>query len=192
MFPSFHCLAVRKWRLLQRGLLIALACAGPAFLDAEAAAQQLKTQAPGFYRLMLGDSEITALSDGIFELNTKEMLTNTTPKSGELLAHSSQGSTLPTSVNAYLVNMGDRLVLVDAGAAQLFGPTLGKLLVNLAAAGYQPAQVGSVLITHVHPNHIGGLVAGGKMAFPNATVYADQRDAHFWLSSAKLQNARAA
>ena len=86
---------------------------------------------------------------------------------------------MPTSVNAYLVNTGDRLVLIDTGAAKLFGPTLGNLLGNLAAAGYKPEQVDAILITHMHGDHVGGLVADGKLAFANATVHADQRDAGF-------------
>jgi len=177
---------------LARGLLLALAAIGVALSAAHAAAPPAKTQAPGFYRLALGDFEITALSDGVFELDTKAMLTNTTAQSGELLTASFHGDTVTTSVTAYLVNTGERLVLVDTGAAQLFGPTLGKLLANLAASGYRPEQVDAVLITHMHPDHVGGLVTAGRMTFPNATVHADQRDADFWLSATELQKAPAA
>ncbi|WP_334189548.1 MBL fold metallo-hydrolase, partial [Noviherbaspirillum sp.] len=80
---------------------------------------------------------------------------------------------------------------VDAGAAGLFGPTLGKLLDNLKAAGYQPEQVDEIYITHMHPDHVGGLMAGDKMAFPNAVVRADKHDADFWLSQANLDKAPA-
>ena len=66
------------------------------------------------------------------------------------------------------------------------GPTLGNLLASLAAAGYKPEQVDAVLITHMHADHVGGLMADGKPAFPNATVHADQADADFWLSAEKL------
>ena len=58
------------------------------------------------------------------------------------------GETVETSVNAYLINTGAKLVLIDTGAAGLFGPTLGNLLANLKAAGYQPGQVDEVYITH--------------------------------------------
>ena len=192
MFARFDGMRVGECARLARGMLIAVTCLGAALVGTRAAAPQLKTQAPGFYRMMLGDFEITALSDGTFELRTSEMLTNATARSGELLTGSFHGDAVTTSVNAYLVNTGDRLVLVDAGAAQLFGPTLGKLLANLAAAGYRPEQVDTILITHMHPDHIGGLVAAGKMAFPNATVHADQRDADFWTSAAELEKASSA
>lgn len=168
------------------------ACAGGLLLmaAAHAAAPQVRTQAPGFYRLMLGDFEVTALSDGTVDLKPKELLTNTTQEQvATLLERSFAGDAVPTSVNAYLINTGSKLVLVDTGAAKLFGPTLGNLLANLAAAGYKPEQVDAVLITHMHPDHVGGLMADGKMAFANATVHADRRDVDFWLSQARLDAA---
>lgn len=159
---------------------------------AHAAAPQVKTQAPGYYRLMLGDFEITAISDGTVDLHPKQLLTNTTQAQvGKLLDRSFQKDAVPTSVNTYLVNTGSKLVLVDTGAAGLFGPTLGNLLANLKASGYQPEQVDEVLITHMHPDHVGGLMADGKLAFPNATVHADRHDAEFWLSPANLDKAPA-
>ena len=152
-----------------------------------AAAPQVKTQAPGYYRMMLGDFEITALSDGTVDLKPKELLTDTTAAHvGDMLQRAFEGDAVQTSVNAFLVNTGSQLVLVDTGAARLFGPTLGNLLANLAAAGYKPEQVDAVLITHMHPDHVGGLMTDGKPTFPNATVHADQADADFWLSPARL------
>lgn len=173
-------------------ILRLLACTGGLLLAAvaQAAAPQIKTQAPGYYRLMLGDFEITALSDGTVDLKPKDLLTNTTQAQvGALLDRSFEGDAVPTSVNAYLINTGTRLVLVDTGAAKLFGPTLGNLLASLAASGYKPEQVDAVLITHMHPDHVGGLMAEGKLAFPNATVHADQHDADFWLAQANLDKA---
>ena len=159
---------------------------------AQAGAPMVKTSAPGFHRMMLGDFEITALSDGTVALPVDKLLTNTRPgQVDKALAAAFVKAPLETSVNAYLVNTGSQLVLVDTGAAGLFGPTLGKLLVNLKAAGYQPEQVDAVVITHMHADHVGGLMAGDKLAFPNATVHADKHDADFWLSQAKLDKASA-
>ncbi|MEO8779022.1 MAG: MBL fold metallo-hydrolase, partial [Rhodanobacter sp.] len=100
-------------------------------------------------------------------------------------------SPLETSVNAFLINTGSRLVLVDTGAGAFFGPTLGKLVANLRAAGYQPAQVDDILLTHMHPDHEGGLVASDQRVFPNATVHASKKDADFWLSEANMDHATA-
>ena len=150
---------------------------------AHAAAPQVKTQAPGFHRLMVGDFEVTALSDGTVALPVDKILTNTTPAK-VAAAFKKAGLALPaeTSVNGYLINTGAKLVLVDTGAAGLFGPTLGNLLANLKAAGYEPEQVDEIYITHMHPDHVGGLMAGDKLVFPNAVVRADQKDVDFWLS----------
>jgi glyoxylase-like metal-dependent hydrolase (beta-lactamase superfamily II) len=170
---------------------IAFGCAGSmlAPCTASAAAPMVKTQAPGYYRMMLGNFEITALSDGTVVLPVDTLLHEPKAKTDAALKKAFAAAPLETSVNAFLINTGDRLVLVDAGAGALFGPTLGKLLANLQAAGYQPEQVDDILITHMHPDHVGGLVADGKPVFPNAVVHADQRDADFWLSPQNLDKA---
>src|SRR6218665_2332812 len=161
-----------------------------AALGVQAAAPQLKTQAPGYYRLMLGDFEITALSDGTGDLPVDKLLTRAKPGQVEkALKQAHLQAPVETSVNAFLVNTGTKLVLIDTGAAGLFGPTLGKLLLNLKAAGYSPEQVDEVYITHLHPDHVGGLLSEGKAAFPNAVVRMDRHDADFWLSAEQLAKA---
>lgn len=169
---------------------IALAAAVLMAPLAQAGAPQVQTQAPGYYRMMLGDFEVTALSDGTVGLHVEKLLQGTTPKKVEsALAKWRLGLPLETSVNGYLVNTGSKLVLIDAGAGGLFGPTLGNLVTNLKASGYTPEQVDEIYITHMHPDHVGGLAADGKSVFPNAVVRADQADADFWLSAANLEAA---
>ncbi len=158
---------------------------------ASAAAPLQRTQAPGFYRTMLGDFEITALSDGTVDLDVARLLAEPAAKTDAALAKAFVKGPLETSVNAYLVNTGTKLVLIDAGAGTLFGPTLGKLLASLKAAGYQPEQVDDIFVTHMHPDHVGGLSANGVRVFPNATLHADKRDSDFWLSQANLDKAPA-
>ena len=156
---------------------------------ASAAAPQVRTQAPGFYRAMLGDFEITALSDGTVDLDVAKLLAEPAAKTDAAMARSFVHGPLETSVNAYLVNTGTKLILVDAGAGTLFGPTLGKLLASLQAAGYAPEQVDDIFLTHMHPDHVGGLSADGQRVFPNATLHAAKREADFWLSQANLDKA---
>lgn len=170
--------------------LVAIAALALWLPHAHAAAPAPKTQAPGWYRMLLGDFEVTALSDGTVPLEVKKLLTNTTPtRVDALLKRAFLADPVETSVNAYLVNTGTKLVLIDAGAGTLFGPTLGGLVANLKAAGYQPEQVDEVYITHMHPDHVGGLVAAGAPAFPQAIVRADRRDGDFWLAQATLDAA---
>ncbi|PND39018.1 MBL fold metallo-hydrolase [Paucibacter aquatile] len=170
--------------------LAAALLAGALPLSAEAAAPQVKTQAPGYYRMMLGDFEVTALNDGTVDLPMDKLLTGAKPgQVARALQHAYLGVPLETSVNGYLINTGSKLVLVDTGAASLFGPTLGKLLGHLKAAGYQPEQVDEIYITHLHGDHVGGLLSEGKPAFPNAVVRIDQREADHWLSEANMAKA---
>ncbi|EMP54351.1 beta-lactamase [Marinobacter santoriniensis NKSG1] len=158
--------------------------------QALAGAPMVKEQAPGYYRVMLGNYEITALSDGTVKLPVDDLLLNTTKEHvHERLASNYLSAPLDTSVNGYLINTGEKLVLVDTGAGSLFGPTLGNLVENLRASGYEPEQVDDVFITHMHPDHVGGLMSDGKMAFPNATIRASQDDADYWLSESNLEAA---
>jgi glyoxylase-like metal-dependent hydrolase (beta-lactamase superfamily II) len=171
---------------------LAIVAGSVVLASAHAAAPQVKTQAPGYYRVMVGDFEVTALSDGTFLAPVDELLTRTTKAHvDQVLTRNFMKSPIEMSVNGYLVNTGSKLVLIDTGAAKLFGPTLGNLADNLKAAGYQPEQVDEVYITHMHGDHVGGLMAGEKMAFPNAIVRADQHDADYWLSAANLEKAPA-
>ena len=158
-------------------------------LIAGAAAPQLKTSAPGYYRMMLGDFEVTALSDGTVDLPMGELLNLNAERIRSALAKQYLKDPVEVSVNGYLINTGSKLVLIDAGSGTFFGPTVGKLMANLKASGYQPEQVDEIYVTHMHADHVGGLVAGNQMAFPNAIVRADQREADMWLSKSKMETA---
>jgi glyoxylase-like metal-dependent hydrolase (beta-lactamase superfamily II) len=160
-------------------------------MSALAEAPMVKTQAPGYYRHMLGDFEITALLDGTMQLPVLELLTNAQPgQLGAALHSGFLGDKVETSVNAYLVNTGNKLVLIDTGAGGLMG-SAPELLTNLRAAGYRPEQVDEVYITHMHGDHVGGVTSGDKAAFPNAVLRVDQKDADFWLSEAVMNRAPA-
>jgi glyoxylase-like metal-dependent hydrolase (beta-lactamase superfamily II) len=176
-----------------RNLMVALAALFLTSSAAHAGAPMAKSQAPGWFRMKVGDFEVTALSDGTVELPMDQLLTNTTPdKVKKALADTGMTAPVETSINAFLVNTGNKLVLIDAGAASLFGPTLGKMLANLKASGYQPEQVDEIYITHMHADHVGGLAAGDKAVFPNATVRAAKAESDFWLSQANMDKAPAA
>ena len=180
---------VDRWKKVVAGLVALAGCVAYA-TRAHAAAPAPKTQAPGFYRMMLGDFEVTAVSDGVVTLPMGKLLTNVTPQRVEqMLKRAYLQDPIPTSVNAFVVNTGAKLVMIDTGAGTLFGPTLNKLVDHLKAAGYQPEQIDEIYITHMHGDHVGGLMSGDKMVFPNAIVRADQHDVDFWLSPATLEKA---
>lgn len=180
---------MRTWKKLLTGLA-AIAAMATSLPHVGAAAPAQRTQAPGWYRMILGDFEVTALSDGTVALDVKKLLTNAKPARVDAwLKRAFLADPVETSVNAYLVNTGAKLVLIDTGAGNLFGPTLGGVVANLKAAGYTPEQVDEIYVTHMHPDHVGGLVADGQPAFVNAIVRADRRDAEFWLAQATLDAA---
>lgn len=158
-----------------------------------AEAPLVRTQAPGYYRTMIGQFEVTALSDGFLGLDKKMLQNVSETEINGLLARMFVGNpTMQTALNAYLINTGSKLVLVDAGAAKAFGPTLGNIMLNLKASGYDPSQVDAVVITHMHADHIAGLLdAAGKPAFPKALIYVAQAENDFWLSAAEAKKAPA-
>ena len=169
-----------SYRLFARVATAVLVIAGAA---AHAAAPQVRTQAPGWYRTMLGRFEITALSDGTHTFPVDTVMTDVTPAAVDAaLARNDLHRPVQGSINAFLVNTGTQLVLIDTGAGALYGDCCGKLLANLRAAGYAPEQVDVVLLTHLHKDHVGGIDADGKPAFPNAVVRAAGADADYWLS----------
>lgn len=175
--------------LLQGAAVLAAMGAGmSSFGPAFAKAPFQTSQAPGFYRLRLGRFEVTALSDGTVPLPLPELYTNTTEAHAQsALAAAFLGTPTQVSVNAFLVNMGDRLVLIDAGTGAYLGPGLGKLIGNLKAAGYQPDQIDDIVLTHIHTDHSGGLSAKGDRLFPNATVRVNRRELDFWLKTPQAE-----
>lgn len=142
---------------------------------------QQSQQAPGYYRGTLGAFEITVLSDGIAPRQMDQILSEPEVALAEYGAvHEPQPVNL--SINAYLVNTGSHLVLIDTGAGGLFGSLSGHLISNLRAAGYRPEQIDTILLTHIHGDHSGGLTVGGVMQFSNATVYVDERDLEYFVT----------
>ena len=146
----------------------------PFTVQGQSQVPQVRTQAPGFYRFMVGDIEVTALNDGVISYQTAELLPT-------LSAEEIRDDPFDMSYNAYLVNTGDRLVLIDTGTGGKLEESpyfkgAGRLLANLQAAGYQPEQVQEIYISHLGPDHVGGLVQGSNRVFPNATLRASSRE----------------
>jgi glyoxylase-like metal-dependent hydrolase (beta-lactamase superfamily II) len=129
----------------------------------------------------LGEFTVLALSDGDFELPAGELLIEARPgQVSELLARNGLAAVVPSSVNAFLIDTGASRMLVDAGAGALQGEGLGRLEASLREAGYAPEEIDAVLLTHLHPDHVGGITQAGCRVFPAATVWVDARELAFW------------
>jgi glyoxylase-like metal-dependent hydrolase (beta-lactamase superfamily II) len=144
---------------------------------------------PGFYRYKLGNYEITSLSDGSVPQDLHALLKGGSQSEvNQLLTNAHLQSPVEASINAFLINTGTKIILVDTGAGGFFGPGYGgKLIERLKNIGYGADQITDILITHVHTDHTGGLVKDGQAAFPNATIYIGKADLDFFLN-VKNQN----
>jgi glyoxylase-like metal-dependent hydrolase (beta-lactamase superfamily II) len=139
-------------------------------------------QAPGFYRMAVGEHVVTAVNDGVFDLPLS-ILNDIAPEDASaMLTGAFRRPTPRLTINSYVVQSGGRTVLIDTGAGTTMGGTAGRLLPTLAAAGIQPDQVDLVLMTHLHPDHTAGLAtADGLAVFPNAALACAAAEAEFWL-----------
>ena len=179
-------------RRLSRRLLPFVAALILGFVPAAmAGAPQTTAQAPGYYRVMIGRTEVTALFDGINLIDAKLLKNAKEAEVRRLLARQFvDHPKMQTAVNAFLVNTGSQLALIDTGAGKLYGPALGNVLQNLKSAGYKPEQVDAVILTHLHGDHVAGLNdAENRPVFNNATVHVAQTESDFWLSPEREANA---
>jgi len=166
--------------------------AGPA----RAAAPMLGVSRPSIYRFKLGNFEVTNMLDGYVQGNGPHPTFGNNQPAEAVQAYAKAQGLPPTKMeNVYvntLVNTGKELVLFDAGNAKGRLPTAGKLPELIVTAGYKPEQVDIVVITHGHPDHIGGLVDGGKLVYPNARYVISEAEFDYWKKGENIAEARKA
>jgi glyoxylase-like metal-dependent hydrolase (beta-lactamase superfamily II) len=159
----------------------AAALAAPAFAHAPQAGKRAQ---PGFYRFKLGTIEITVISDGTLAFPAETLWLDRAEDARGLLTSTFQPpSPVGLEINTILVNTGDKLVLIDAGCGvNKFQKTNGRLLSNLAAAGYAPGDIDTILFTHFHFDHLWGISdhENASLLFPSAEFVASETEVAFW------------
>jgi glyoxylase-like metal-dependent hydrolase (beta-lactamase superfamily II) len=134
------------------------------------------------YDRKVGDLTVTTLLDGSFGL-AHELFTGIDAAgiaAGLTAAYYDPTGPLPVPVQSHMIRAGDQITLIDAGAGVAFGPGAGRLRDALDAVLVAPEAVNRIILTHMHPDHIGGLMAGDVAAFSTATVHVSKTDLAFW------------
>lgn len=131
----------------------------------------------------IGDIEVIAICDGVLPSRVDVAL-GIELSHAERLTGVKKGEKLWMSVNQFLVRLGDKRALIDTGAADRMYPSLGLLPQDLRRRGLDPAEIDYVFLTHLHPDHMYGLVApDGAATFPRAEVFIHEREANFWIGA---------
>lgn len=144
-------------------------------------------QIPGLYHRRVGNITVTAVSDGFLDGNL-EVLKNISQDEAREILTANFRPARRTAVNCFLIYSAGRLALVETGCGSYMAATGGRLLVNLAAAGVDPASIETVLLTHMHPDHSAGLtnMATGKKNFPNAELVMHENEPRHWFDDAAM------
>ena len=130
--------------------------------------------------ISIGEIEVIALRDGEAAVPA-DVLLNLSEDDAATIAADENNSLSQTNINAHLIRSGDRVMLVDAGARELFGPTCGFLVDALAEAGVSPGDVTDLFFTHLHPDHVAGaLTPEGGAVFENAALKVVDAERSFW------------
>jgi glyoxylase-like metal-dependent hydrolase (beta-lactamase superfamily II) len=148
------------------------------------------TQVPAIYRVRVGELLVTALSDGYVK-GAEGILRNVDLDAAKALLHAARRSPPVVEINAFVVQHAGRTMLIDTGAGGYMGRNAGLLASNLAAAGIDNLAIDTVFLTHIHPDHIGGLTdrVEGKARFPNAELAVSADEYAYWMDDAMMQRA---
>lgn len=178
--------------LITRRSLLATGAAGAALglTPAGAAAPLMGASRPTYRRIALGAFEVTTLLDGAAPVPNPQGIFGQ-DQSVEAVESLLADNRLPTDQMEFtflptLVNTGAELILFDTGNGQGAQPARGNLVAAMSAAGYSADQVDVVVITHMHPDHIGGMMTDGAPTFPNARYVMGSTEYDFWNSTDRV------
>lgn len=145
---------------------------------------------PSRYAVQVGDIDVLVISDGVVPIAAETMATNADPSA---LRAWLDDTFLPPDVldwplNVVVVRSGTQTILIDAGLGMEFSfsdpSRAGMLALRLQLAGIDPAAVTDVVLTHMHMDHIGGLLGDGLRSRlrPDLRIHLAAAEAEFWES----------
>ena len=157
--------------------------------------QSMEPPAAQFYKRAIGQVDLIALSDGALNYPTAMILGKVPPEGASQYDLPEKQMLLPYTV--LLVKAEGTLLLNDVGAGDLGNPgdktfpgldhatsRTNLVVPSLKAAGIEPDEINMVLITHAHPDHVGGMHdTEGNLFFPNARYYVPQKEWDYWMSA---------
>jgi glyoxylase-like metal-dependent hydrolase (beta-lactamase superfamily II) len=175
----------------RRQFLASAAAAGAATIFpgmANAKAPMLGAAPAAVNRIKFGGFELTSIRDGQVTLDQPWAVFGEDQKPEDVQAFAKRYY-LPTDKHTItftplVVNTGNEVVLFDTGWGS-GNPGRGQLATNLAAAGYKADEIDVVILTHCHPDHMGGLMDGDKPVFPNARYVVGETEYNFWSNPAQ-------
>ena len=144
---------------------------------------------PNPYTINVGNTQVTALSDGSITLDTDLLFNDKLIKPSDVLFRKFQINPIELSVNVYLIRTKDSNILVDTGSGELMGDFGGKLLDQLNEVNLRADDITHILISHIHADHTGGLIVQDKKIFINAKIYIHKNELDFWFDDQNIQNA---
>jgi glyoxylase-like metal-dependent hydrolase (beta-lactamase superfamily II) len=129
-------------------------------------------------RYQIGRFEVTVISDGFidFPFNFFTGVTADQARQAAQSVYAAGNNGIRASFSTYLINDGERYILVDSGPAGTVSRTSGYLPSTLEALGVKQTDIDVVILSHAHVDHIAGMVTGNRNNYPNAEVYIDRRD----------------
>jgi glyoxylase-like metal-dependent hydrolase (beta-lactamase superfamily II) len=138
-------------------------------------------QPSGLYHIAIGDILVTAVNDGTFQASF-DLIAGIDHEECARIERAAFRPVPPKmTMNAFLIQTGDHLALIDTGCGTSMGPTLGMVCRNLATMGVEPGDIDTILVTHLHPDHINGLVdEQGAAIFPNAELIVNEAELQFF------------
>jgi glyoxylase-like metal-dependent hydrolase (beta-lactamase superfamily II) len=149
-----------------------------------------RQQVAGLQHRSVGDVVVSAINDGFIVLPAEVLCGVAEDERDRIYQAAGRRAPFASAINAYLVRSEDRTVLIDAGSGQMMGPLAGRVPANLDSAGVGVDDVDAVLMTHLHPDHAGGLLDhDGGPRYPRAELFVPPGELEFWMDDANRRTA---